>query len=69
MPEIKLDTFQIELGKTHREMVLFENTDDKEMTVTAKSTHPNIFFVEQETLLVPPRSKSTNYIIYKASSL
>ncbi len=39
------------------------------MTITAKSTHPNIFYVEEDVLVVQPRSKTTNWIIYKASSL
>jgi hypothetical protein len=46
MPEIKLEPFQVELGKAHRETAVFENTDELDMTVTCKSSHPSIFFPE-----------------------
>lgn len=69
MPEIKLESFKVELGKMHREVVTFENTDDCSMTITAKSSHPLIFFPEADVLKVPPRSQISTHIIYKASSL
>jgi hypothetical protein len=39
------------------------------MVVVAKSSHPNIFFAEHETITVPPRSKCNNWVVYRASSL
>ena len=69
MPEIKLEPFKVELGKLHKEHIWFENTDDVDMIVICRSSHPTIFYPEFEKLIVPPRSKSPNWIIYKASSL
>ena len=69
MPEIKMEPFQVELGKMHKEKVVFENTDDVAMTVICKSTNPSIFSSEHEQFTVPARSSCSNYLVYRASSL
>lgn len=53
----------------HQETVVFENTDDVEMKVSCKGSHPTVFYAETPNFTVPPRSKYQNKIIYRASSL
>ena len=38
MPEIKFEVFKVELGKTHEEIITFENTEDTPMHVQGAST-------------------------------
>lgn len=57
MPEIKMEPFKVELGKIHKEKVTFENTDEVDMIVTCKSSHPSIFYASQDKFTVPARSK------------
>ena len=49
MPEIKMQPFQVELGQSHEEPVLFENTDDAVMTVKVRCSHPEVFFAEVDS--------------------
>lgn len=69
MPEIKLEPFQVELGKRQVETIILENTDDQPMNVIGKCSHPTIFSFEPEHIVVPAKSKQKVDIIYKASSL
>ena len=69
MPEIKFDIFKIELGKTHEEVVRFDNTEDTPMSVVGHSTDENIFYFEPKDILVPPHSEIKGKLVYRPSSL